>query len=148
MYKAMTIATYVIRKSLELRNPIDNLKLQKLLYYIQGASLRNNKTLMFNDDIYAYMYGPVVRNVYEKYRWNVGMSISYIEDEDKAEFIQLEDQKIIDFIIDKYKDNTSWSLVEKTHEEAPWLDTIEGFVIENKKLEKFFKDNDEYKYNL
>ena len=39
MYKAMDIAQYVVNYSIEKDNPVSNLKLQKLLYYIQDAFL-------------------------------------------------------------------------------------------------------------
>ena len=60
---------------------ITPLKLQKLLYYIQGMALYIFDKPAFTDKIYAWAYGPVVDSVYQKYKskgktpiWNIAAS--------------------------------------------------------------------------
>ena len=45
-----------------------NMKLQKMLYYQQGFHLAYFGTPLFDDDFEAWMYGPVIPSVYEKYK--------------------------------------------------------------------------------
>ncbi len=47
---------------------ISNLKLQKLLYYAQGFSLALTGKPLFNDQIKAWIHGPVVPSVWADYR--------------------------------------------------------------------------------
>lgn len=47
---------------------ISNLKIQKLTYYAQGFSLVLLGKPLFNEKIEAWMHGPVVPELYRKYR--------------------------------------------------------------------------------
>src|SRR5438309_2092560 len=70
-YSAQTIANYLIWRANsdeDLGENITNLKLQKLLYYVQGFHLAMNGAPLFNEDIRAWDHGPVVPQVYRKYR--------------------------------------------------------------------------------
>jgi uncharacterized phage-associated protein len=59
MAKAFEAAKYIINSL-----PVDNLKLQKLLYYSQAVHLvLNGKLPLFNEAIEAWDYGPVVPRV-------------------------------------------------------------------------------------
>ena len=44
--------------------PLSNLKLQKLLYYAQGHYLGDHAKPLFEDEIEAWVHGPVVRSIY------------------------------------------------------------------------------------
>ncbi|MDR1531499.1 MAG: DUF4065 domain-containing protein [Clostridiales bacterium] len=48
---------------------LSNMKLQKLLYYAQGVHLARTGKPLFDETIKAWDYGPVVPQVYRKYRW-------------------------------------------------------------------------------
>lgn len=50
------------------RNPVSNLKLQKLLYYSQAWHLALLKQALFEEDIEAWVHGPVVPKLFRKYR--------------------------------------------------------------------------------
>ena len=45
-----------------------NLKLQKLIYYIQAWSLGINKEPMMNARFEAWVHGPVCRQLYERFK--------------------------------------------------------------------------------
>ena len=47
---------------------ISNLKLQKLLYYAQSAYLALKNTPLFSNNIIAWNHGPVVEEIYQKYK--------------------------------------------------------------------------------
>ena len=54
---------------------ISNIKLQKLLYYAQGIHLVKHDKPLFKEKIHYHPYGPVVQEVYEKYRRHNGKAI-------------------------------------------------------------------------
>ena len=45
---------------------LTHLKIQKLLYYADGINLAITGKPLFEDKIYAWPHGPVIKNVYEK----------------------------------------------------------------------------------
>lgn len=66
-YKALAIAKFVTNYAVEQKNPINNTKLNKILYYLQGFHYSLFKTPLFNDKIEAWGYGPTIPSVYEEY---------------------------------------------------------------------------------
>jgi len=62
------VAECLISLSHQKRNPVSNLKLQKLLYYSQAWHLALFKQALFDEDIEAWVHGPVVPTVFRKYR--------------------------------------------------------------------------------
>ena len=67
-YRAIDIAKIIVNDAIDIGHPITNLKLQKLLYYVQAAFLVEYNTPCFDDDIVAWKYGPVVERVYNDFR--------------------------------------------------------------------------------
>ena len=47
---------------------ISNLKLQKLVYYAQGFHLALFDRPLFNEEVKAWMHGPVVPDLYHEYK--------------------------------------------------------------------------------
>jgi uncharacterized phage-associated protein len=65
------VADYLLAKAAaeeEGNELISNLKLQKLLYYAQGVHLALHDVALFPEEIQAWMHGPVVPEVYQKYK--------------------------------------------------------------------------------
>ncbi|MFL0194164.1 Panacea domain-containing protein [Clostridium sp. WILCCON 0269] len=118
MYDAMDIAEYVLNYcENELNKPITNLQLQKFLYYIQGYHLAEYKEPIFDNDIEAWAYGPVVPDVYYCYNANVSKKITGIE---LGAYIEPKDKDLINKVVNKLIDIPVWDLVDKTHKEEPW----------------------------
>lgn len=136
MYSALDVARYVINYSNKKGNDITNLKLQKILYYIQAGFLIETGERCFSDPILSWQHGPVVRNVYNVYRKNTSLPIpeqtvyDAIDVKDgrlvsvkkvfSEEEYQEEDRELFNRIIDGLAGLDAWRLVEKTHEEDPW----------------------------
>ncbi|MDP2247969.1 MAG: DUF4065 domain-containing protein, partial [Nitrosomonadales bacterium] len=70
MTTAINVARYIIRKFQDAGDPVTNLKLQKLLYYVQGWHLGIYNTPAFEDDFQAWVHGPVVPSTFQEYRHN------------------------------------------------------------------------------
>ena len=78
IYSALTIADWIINKHLEKdRYPVDALRLQKLVYLSFGWFWAVYKKDLFEDEIQAWKYGPVIPLVYYAYR-HKGDNISHI----------------------------------------------------------------------
>ena len=54
MYRALDVAEYVIRKANAIDDPISNLKLQKILYFIQAEFLITKNRPCFREEIEAW----------------------------------------------------------------------------------------------
>lgn len=121
MYKALTIAKYLIKKSKDDKiTDLTNLKLQKILYYAQGWYLANKGNKLFNDRIEAWKLGPVVRSVYNVFSSFANQPIKMkIEDGDLLGLA--EDVKgYLDKLWSVYKNMSGPELVTYTHLEKPW----------------------------
>ena len=61
------MAKYIISRCSELRNPVSNLKLQKMLYFIWIEFYKHTGRMLFLDDICAWQLGPAVPIVYYEF---------------------------------------------------------------------------------
>lgn len=156
MYKAMDIAQYVINYAIDLGKPVSNLKLQKLLYYIQAKFLIENNNGCFEDDIENWRHGPVVTNVYDNFKKYGNQDIeeiqtgyrafeiddefnfSYKKKKFKEENIELDDRELIKEVVNNLIDKDAWELVKMTHEEDPWKNTERGDIITNESIYNYF----------
>lgn len=156
MYKAMDVAQYVINYAIELGKPVSNLKLQKLLYYIQAKFLVENNDGCFEEDIENWRHGPVVTNVYDNFKkygnQNIediqkGYSAFEINDDFKfsltkhcfkSDKLKIEDRELIENVIKTLIDKDAWELVKMTHEEDPWKNTDRGEIITNEAIYNYF----------
>lgn len=138
MYSAMTIAKYIINKCVEIGRPVSNLKLQKILYYVQGEYMKyNNGRTLFEDDIEAWQYGPVVPEVYYNYNGFASSNIILTSEVD----LPLDIKNIIDPVIKDKSRFNAWTLVEQTHSELPWKKAYIGMdknVIKKEFLQEYF----------
>ena len=57
IYNALDIARYIINYSIDNSYPVSNLKLQKLLYYVQANFLVNKNKQCFYQEILNWDYG-------------------------------------------------------------------------------------------
>ena len=64
MLSALTVAKYVITSSLKQKMPVSNLKLQSILYFIQGEGLAELSLPVFDDEIYTWKCGVNIPQVY------------------------------------------------------------------------------------
>lgn len=136
-YKALDIANKIISKTdLEHGDTISNLKLQKMMYYQQGFHLAYFGTPLFDEDIVAWQYGPVVPSVYQEYKSFESNSIST-----SKEGISLSDDEgeLFNNVYEEYNQFSAVALMKMTHEESPWKTTEINSVISRDKMAAFFK---------
>lgn len=152
-YSAVDVARYVVNYSWEIGSPISNLKLQKILYLIQGNFLRILNTPCFKDEIEAWRYGPVVPEVYREFK-NFGSNyigkIEYYIDLEKDKYepiskkfdfhVDGDEKRIIDDVVEACKDFSSSYLVELTHNQSPWIKTFRKYdkTIDLETMKEYF----------
>lgn len=119
MYSALNIAKYIIDKCTKDRNPISNLQLQKILYYIQREFLQQG-AMAFSENIEAWQFGPVVPEVYKQYCGFGALPIRmrYVVT------IQSNDKSIINSIVEKKRILNPWDMVSDTHSSGKAWDLI------------------------
>ena len=116
-----------------------NLKLQKLLYYEQGYHLAVFNEPLFNESIEAWMYGPVVPEVYDTFKDNGSTALSF-----EGEPLELSDDEedLFRQVYDAFRDYSAIGLMNRTHSEPTWQNakpTGNGTVISIESMKSFFK---------
>ena len=77
-YQAIDVANYIVKRSLECENYINNLHLQKSLYFLQAYFIVEESGPLFEDDIEMWRLGPVVTSVYHEYKLFGSSNISHV----------------------------------------------------------------------
>ncbi len=68
MFSCFEIADYFIWLANNTGSFISNLKLQKLVYYAQAWYLAIHDQPLFNEEFEAWIHGPVIPVLYQKYK--------------------------------------------------------------------------------
>lgn len=117
MYRtAENIADYIITISIKSGNPVNNLKLQKLLYYTQAAFLVEGKEC-FEEDLYWYRYGPTMPEVLKRFGYYGNEPIRYHKCDNTP--LTKEEQRLIEEVVYSYKDYSAMDLIRKVLQEDP-----------------------------
>lgn len=116
MKSALELAKYVIGLCTSEGEPISNLQLQKILYYIQREFLVRG-TEAFSDEIYAWQFGPVVPKVYRQYcafgSRNIDMRYSI-----EMDGYSNAEKSLINRVVRLKRQKYPWELVKETHQEG------------------------------
>ena len=157
-YNALDIARYVIKYSNDRDYGVSNLKLKKILYFIQAYFLTQTNSPCFKEPIEAWDFGPVVPDVYKQYKAYGGTDIptmkSYVSfdgnDIWKSKRIRFnkinikdEDKILINKVIDKFSEYSATDLVTLTQHQTPWIDAFslgESNEISLDAIRRYFHD--------
>lgn len=137
--RAIDVANYIVTYCHEQEINISNLKLQKLLYFVQASFLINNLGRCFWDEIEAWDFGPVVPEVYREYRGfgSGNIPITTLEGQQPRHF------EVINQVINDLSEYSATDLVRITHEQSPWLDAYEPYqnnVITVESIKEYFSE--------
>lgn len=137
-YKAKDIAQWFINRASrdveEGGDYITHLKLQKLLYYAQGCNLAINDEPLFNEKIYNWEHGPVVRDVYSIY---AGYNSNPIKEVNNV-YIDTDSEKILEEVYEVFGKFSALELRRMTHQEDPWKNTNKNDEIKNESIKDYF----------
>ena len=145
--KASDVARYLILLASAEAEPeyLSPMRLQKLLYYVQGWHLARTGLPMFSDRIEAWARGPVVPSVWREYR-DKGTRIIFPEGLANPNLSDA-DKKFVESVWSAYKGFSAISLSEMTHGETPWKETRGNLppeasckrVIDTDRMKRFFE---------
>lgn len=125
MCKAIDVTKRILYVAQTNGDLITNLKMQKLLYYAQAwFMVNNNKKVLFDDEIQAWQFGPIVPSVYnklKKFKYNpISMDLS---DENWKSLSKKQTVFIEDFCKFFFKFSAT-ELVSMSHNETPWKEAF------------------------
>lgn len=145
-FSAIELARYVVDKCARENEPVSNLLLQKMLYFMQFAYCAATEgSLLFADEFEAWTYGPVLPEVYREYSYFGASPID--EKYDKTLLPELEDlQEFIDDGIVDLRGRYPWDLVRISHAVgSPWwiVRQAGGSIIDNSLIIDAVKKRDE-----
>lgn len=121
MKDAVKLAWFILRRCANNGTPISHLQLQKMLYFLQKLNLERTGLPLFKNKIFAWQFGPVVREVY--YEFSIFSSIRIIP----SDFDPDPDFELPDFIlneIDTRAKQKPWDMVDETHQEGRAWDLV------------------------
>lgn len=100
-----------------------HLKLQKLCYLAQGWHLAKTGESLFEDEIQAWMYGPVVPYLFQRFKGYRRRPLDCApRRSNPMEEFDDKNKDILRQVWRVYGDNTSKQLVALTHTHSPWID--------------------------
>lgn len=150
-YDALEVSRHIINYSNNAGYGITNLKLQKLLYFIQAYFLIKKGRPCFRDDIEAWDFGPAVPFVYKEYKRYGGFYVFSVETyidpltlkrkKFDDSIISAEDKKLIDEVIDTFAEYSNSHLTDLVHGQTPWQEAYRSDrnrVISANAMKKFF----------
>jgi uncharacterized phage-associated protein len=133
MYNINDIADYIILK-LKVEDEgsfFNNLKLQKLLYYVQAWYLAFYNKPIFDAKFQAWVHGPVCKIIFDRFKNTKSIyseiTINDIINKDAINILAEEDRKHIDLIIEHYGHFSGTDLEYISHQEEPWISARKGF---------------------
>ncbi len=109
---------------LEKTSPINQLKLQKLVYYIQAFHLVFYDAPLVGDEFEAWVHGPVSRKIWDHYKEQsyIYMDIPCPDRPVDASELSSEQLALIDEVLRVYSPLASYQLEMLTHSELPWIE--------------------------
>lgn len=135
--KTMDVANFVVDIASSEGRPVTNLKLQKVLFFLQGFCLDNYNSPIVDGSFAKWKYGPVEEEVYQEYKSNgsspidnMGLTWKY-NSEGNFEIVRpkkmTEENIGNSSVFEEIKNFTNkllliepWKLVEITHKHDTW----------------------------
>lgn len=139
-YSAIDIAKYVINYEIDQGRTVTNLRLQKLLYFVQAKVLMETEYPCFNDVMEAWEYGPVVPAVYKEFCRYRNLPI---EKQSLNTKIESTITALIENILEFLSGISTSELVQITHCQDPWVEAKKKGnrqPISISAIGKYFKD--------
>ncbi|WP_452231299.1 Panacea domain-containing protein [Lacinutrix sp. MEBiC02595] len=128
------VTKFFVSLSNETGNLLSNLKLQKLLYYIQAWHLAKFEKELFEGKFQAWVHGPVLPSAYHDYKqygWKPineeieeGFYLKFIDSLKKEQKILLKE------VVEEYFGESAFDLELMTHREEPWIKARKGLAMD------------------
>jgi uncharacterized phage-associated protein len=140
------VAEYLVQQdALRDESDVTPMKLQKLLYLAQANYLASTGERLFDENVEAYLHGPVVHRA-----WQLFPGRQIIAESGQANYASNPQERIpedaevfLDAIWSKYSDFSAVQLRKLTHEQAPWKDHYDAAahrpIIPDDDMASFFR---------
>jgi len=151
MYSASVIARFFVRKGIENKQYVTQMKLQKMVYFAHGLHLAMHGKPLVNEEFEAWKFGPVVPDIYSTYKqWGSAM-INQDNDDvlmwalNRTDSDVLADsvEEAINMTWEITKDVSGFRLSEWTHADGgPWKQAYKPYYncpIPNESIQQYFK---------
>ena len=113
----------IIKLLILLTHDFSNLRINKLLYFIQGAFIIEYGETCFENKICAWQFGPSIPEVYDAIKNN---NIDKLNDSNKPDINDNEkDKSLIEKVVKGFENKTSWELVDITYKQDPFVDAYD-----------------------
>ena len=141
-YNALDIAEYIIKYEAERDHTLSNLKLQKILYFLQAQFVVSHNAALFKEDIVAWDFGPVVEVVYYNYNLFGSATIFLNPKRCRNEYIAESHRQIINSVLEYIRPYSTTQLVQICHNQRPWKSARARYsnVISLAELKDYFAD--------
>jgi uncharacterized phage-associated protein len=136
VYSVSTVTDTLLDRSRLRELQVSNLMLQKLLYYSQAWHLVLANKALFDDEVEAWVHGPVVPSVFRRFKqfkWDpITEQISVCNDRYLVTYL--------DSVLQKYGKYSAKQLERLTHSEAPWCEARVGIAPDEPSNKVISKD--------
>ncbi|AXE93948.1 Panacea domain-containing protein [Paraburkholderia terricola] len=139
---ALSVARYILERRKAAGDALTPMQLIKLVYIAQGYMLGRHGRPLFNEQVEAWQYGPVVPSVYHAVKQYKSAPVDAIHCSGDYDFTPAE-REILDFVADSYGPFNGVVLSAATHKpDTPWAQTWHTFgrnaPISNDIIENFY----------
>jgi uncharacterized phage-associated protein len=143
------VADYICDYLVETGAPPSQLKLHKLLYYVQAWNLALYDEPLFGEEFQAWVHGPVSRVIYDRFKSTKNM-LSTIDRKDIPRCSDLPENVTyhIGEVLEAYGDFSGTQLEELTHKEDPWLNARKGLERSERSTNAISKEDMKVFYKL
>jgi len=147
LISASTLAKHILARMEARGHTVNNLRLQKLLYYVQAWHLALHGEPVFYEQIEAWVKGPVVPVVFQQYKHLGYMPIRNMATLDLGT-LPSGISAHVDEVLDAYAQYSGFDLSTMTHMEDPWCDARKGLsandlsrrVITHESMRKYYSN--------
>ena len=125
---------------------LDNLKLNKIVYISLGFSLGLKDFNLFDDDVQAWRFGPVIPELYYHFKEFQAFIIDRLANNFSKPQIDKEEigiKEILQTVWNIYRSKTGSSFIEMTHQSGtPWASVYNGernVIIDRGIIKNYYK---------
>lgn len=145
------VCDYVISRLTAAGAPLNVLKLQKLMYYIQAWHLAFSDSPLFWGRFQAWVHGPVNRQLYDRFAISKSLYSEIRAHDIRPGFVEgripSEARAHIESVLEVYAGYSGTQLEEMTHNEEPWIEAREGYAssdrcereIDERSMAKYYR---------
>jgi len=146
-YSPLSVANEFIKLS---PNGETHMKLQKLVYMVYGAWLRDHDEPFITEEPQVWQYGPVFESLYHDLKTFRSTPVRNLQTADAINEDTI--KNTIDNVWKRYKDYSATDLSDITHQpESPWYEVAkennfcvsQGTVIPIETIKNYFRSNPE-----